>query len=373
MTCKRIISSLLMPICIFFSATAKTSAGTAALATDYVGANIIYRDDSVIDSTRFSSPALRTVWSYLRRQTSKWDTSVSNLPSTSEGIEVEYAKHDKSSTRVTDMIIYTIPEGYSGDIMINATEDIFRTIGGIYQPGEQVSLTIRIINNSDNQYAYASDTFIISTENYSQYTLASSSDAYGFDGSPVLLGHTTKRSGNTAIAALYEINSTSDLTQQQIRDTSLSPLLKELGYENGIQDLDLYYLDFYNKKYNLSAKKLEDFPDQVILELFSGENLREVETCTQVAALGYNWFYNRLLSAVPDNQKYSDESTEYTIGSYMRSETSYEDYCQAAFSDIATNTYTLQPIHLHFNKTYMGDAYRDINLNLCIGFQLKQQ
>jgi len=369
---KKIIVSFLVLICIFFSSTIKLSVKADSVTEEVYGVNFIYLDDAIIKGTRTLNPFLRNVWSSLQRESSKWDTASPALKSTSEGIEVSYEKHDKSSSRAQDMIIYTIPEDYTGDININATEDIFRILGGIYQPGEKVSLTFRVINNSDNFYSYVSDSFTISTENYSKYTLSAASDAYGFDGSPILLGHTTKRSGNSAIQALYDLGSTAEITQKHVRDTSIAPLLIELGYENGSQDLGSYYLDFYNAKYNLTAEKLDDFPDDVILEIFSGENLREVETCPQVAALGYNWFYNRILSAVPDNKDISDYSVEYTIGSYMRGEVHYETYCEAAFAELGTDAYTLQPMYLFFNETYMGGAYRDINLNLCIGFKLKQ-
>jgi len=369
---KKIIVSFSMLVCIFFSSTANISAAAASIVEDVHGANFIYLDDAVIRSARSLNPFLRNVWSSLQRIPSKWDTSSPTMDSTSTGIKVTYEKHDQSSDREKDMLVYTIPEGYTGDITINATEDIFRILGGIYQPGEEVTLTIRIINESDNLYSYVSDSFTIATENYSKYTLSSASDAYGFDGSPILLGHTTKRSGNTAIQALFGLASTTAITQRHICDTSLAPELIELGYKNGTQDLGQYYLDFYNDKYDLSVKKLEDFPDDVILEIFSGENLREVETCPEIAALGYNWFYNRILYAFPDNVEVSDTDTEYTIGSYMRGEVNYESYCEAAFAEIGTETYTLQPLQLYLSEAYMGGAYRDINLNLCIGFKLKQ-
>jgi len=372
MTCKKMIISILMLTCIFFSSTTKSRASSDYIAEEVHGANFIYLDDAIVGGVRSLNPFLRNVWSILQRVPSKWDTSAPAMEATSEGIEITYEKHDKSSDRVKDMLVYTIPEDYTGDIVINATEDIFRILGGIYQPGEEVTLTIRVINQSGNLYSYVPDSFTVSTENYSKYTLSSASDAYGFDGSPILLGHTTKRSGNSALRALYGLESTADLTQQNVCDTSLAPVLKRLGYENGTQDLGNYYLDFYNDEYDLSAERLEDFPDDIILEIFSGENLREVETCPEIAALGYNWFYNRILYAFPDNIEVSDTGTDYTIGSYMRNEINYESYCEAAFAEIGTDEYTLQPLNLYLSETRMSGAYRDINLNLCVGFKLKQ-
>lgn len=361
-----------MLICIFFSSTAKINTAAASITEDVHGANFIYLDDAVVRGARSLNPFLRNVWSSLQRVSSKWDTIPVSIEPTSEGIKVSYEKHDQSSDRPKDMLVYTIPKDYTGDITINATEDIFRILGGIYQPGEEVTLTIRIINESDRLFSYKSGSFTVATENYSKYTLSAATGAFGFDRSPILLGHTTKRSGNTAIQNLYGLSSTAEITQKHVCDTSLAPELIKLGYENGTQDLGQYYLDFYNQKNGLSAKKLEDFPDGVIMEIFSGQNLREVETNPDIASLGYNWFYNRILYAFPDNVTASDINTEYTIGSYMRGEVDYEAYCEAAFAEIGKQAYTLQPLKLYFSENYMGGAYRDINLNLCVGFKLKQ-
>lgn len=359
-------------LCINFFTTIDAYAQDNELIEDIYGANIIYRDDAVKTSGNTFAQFFRNLVINKHKEDSKWDTSVPVLNPTSSGIEVSYEHHNKSYPRKTDMIVYTIPENYEGDININATEDIFRAIGGIYLPGETIPLTFRIINKSNNHYAYKRNSFVIQTENYNQYQLNVTAEAYGFDQSPILLGHTVKRNGNTAIQALYNLPSSSTVTQKQVRDTNLSTMLKEAGYANGSADLGNYYLDFYNQKYALSAAKLEDLPDSVICEMFSGNNLREVETCREVAELGYNWFYNRLLSIIPDSKKISDETNEFTIGNYMRGETDFEAYCEAAFSNIDQDTYTLQPTNIYFNKTFMGGAYQDINLNLCIGFKLKQ-
>ena len=361
---------MLTGICSFHVMGAEAHAPD--LLEDYSGAHIIYKDDTITGPSKIINPFIKSISAHLQKTPSKWDVLSPDLAATSTGIEVTYEKCDPENTRTTDTIIYTIPEDYNGDITINATEDIFRTIGGIYLPGESVPLTIKIINNSGNEYSYLRNSMIISTENYNQYELNVVSDAYGFDSSPILLGHTTKRSGNTAIQALYHCSGTDSLTQMQVRDTNLSPLLMEAGYTKGTEDLGRYYLDFYNQKYELSAEKLEDLPDDVISELFSGTNLREVETCTQISELGYNWFYNRLISVVPDGKKYNDELSSYTIGSYMRKEVSYDSFCLSAFHKIKNGTYSLKTMNIYFNETYMGQAYHDINLNLCVGFKLKQ-
>ena len=109
-------------------------------------------------------------------------------------------------------------------------------------------------------------------------------------------------------------------------DETLGKKLEEIGYK-GIEELNKYYLDFYNKKYNLECKNLEDLPANVISEIFNGNNYPIKESNLEIAELGYNYWYNVLFSVLFGDEKYDYKTSNLSaIGSYMRNKELGNDY-----------------------------------------------
>ena len=160
-----------------------------------------------------------------------------------------------------------------------------------------------------------------------------------------------------------------------VTDEALDAKLKEKGYEGGINDLPKYYLDFYNKKYKLNATTLDEFPDKVLREMTSGNRLNYRETVAEISQVGYNWFYNRLLSVIPESERnqYTDEDWQYTIGNIMR-EGTWEKYCQEAFGDMISegDEKALEEMIMYFNFWYISNGYQGMRLKYNIGFQFEQ-
>lgn len=307
----------------------------------------------------------------------KYDAIQPEKEITSDGIledfEISYDKYDNVDSITAS---YTIPEDYNKD-EINIVPLIFDKLGelGYVMPGDKIKINIKIINNSKFDYKYKDNSFILSTENLEEYEklgYLKKTDAVGFNGKPIYTVFSPYRTTNTAIYSLFD-NPKQKISASNMTDLVLSDKLKEKGYENGIKDLNKYYLDFYNKKYNLDKTMLEEFNDDIIREIFSGNMVEIKETNTEIIKLSYDWFYNKLLSYTFEDQVYSDKTSEqYSIGSYMRKETSGNDYFKQSVDTISSNSNVqINNMSLNINgpytvnlfMNYMFSGYMKFTLN----------
>jgi len=58
------------------------------------------------------------------------------------------------------------------------------------------------------------------------------------------------------------------LTKEELKDESITKRLKLLGY-NGIEELDDYYIDYFNKNYNTSISNLGELPKSYVEKIYN--------------------------------------------------------------------------------------------------------
>lgn len=246
-------------------------------------------------------------------------------------------------------------------------------------PGLNDSFIIHIKNESEHEYAYVDDSFVLSVEDFSIYDESVLgeivSGATSFSGVPIREEISFYRTKNTALQALFGVDRTSDLTSEMVQDDSISAKLDSAKYPNGVSDLNLYYLDFYNEKYGTNAKKIEDLPDQAISELLDGNYTQSArESNREVIELAFNYLYNKLVAFSFGKEEINDENSEnYSIGSYMRKEDSYQ-YANRLIQDSITklssgDVASIYMPHIYINGRYTTNTY----MNYYIGFYLELQ
>lgn len=317
---------------------------------------------------------------------SKWETKTIDIGATSDGITKQIVTKQYGRYNYFSEIIYTIPDNFNGDsIIINAGDDLNDALNDkTYVPGDASDCKIIIINNSKYQYSYTNNSFYVSTENYEKYynlgyahkLVSTNGDVKVFDGNVLPKEYTTLRTKNSAIVSLYGAHATYNISDNQVTDTALDTALKTNGYTNGINDLNKYFLDFYNAKYNTTATVLENLPNSAIVELTNGNVNRSGinETNSEVAELGYNYFYNHLLTISPVSE--NSTSDAYSVGSLMRDyhakkSTGFEKYYREAFGEIkTTETKTVEGFVMNLNGPDTVNVYQSYNFGFTLGFKL---
>ena len=188
-------------------------------------------------------------------EVSKWSAPQYRMNEMTEGIVAS----DVTVTDVVDEngnpskhyeITYTIPEGFDQERITLVPDGYIRDAA---LPGMNDSFIIHIRNESSHEYAYVDDSFVLSVEDFSIYDESVLGDivssATSFSGVPIREEISFYRTKNTALQALFGVDRTSDLTSEMVQDDSISAQLDPIKYPNGVADLNLYYLDFYNAKY----------------------------------------------------------------------------------------------------------------------------
>ena len=157
-------------------------------------------------------------------------------------------------------------------------------------------------------------------------------------------------------------------------DETLGKKLEETGYK-GIEELNKYYLDFYNKKYNLECKNLEDLPANVISEIFNGNNYPIKESNLEIAELGYNYWYNILFSVLFGDEKYDYKTSNLSaIGSYMRNKELGNDYFTKDLGIInPLSENILTTMNFYINGPYTTNAYMNYEFGAYMEFQLTKE
>lgn len=187
----------------------------------------------------------------------------------------------------------TIPNDYQDDTL-TISPDLF---GGIREykdihKDDDIFIRLVIINHSNYNYHYILDSFYLGTDTFNEeYEFT---NAKGFDGKSVMSEFVLYRTFNEAIGKLFGYSSYCDYKDVDLSDHSLDLKLKEFGY-SGIDELDQYYLDFYNDKYLKQEDVLSHFEKSTIKEIFGGQLSFHKETNPEVIALGYENFYHNVL------------------------------------------------------------------------------
>ena len=283
-----------------------------------------------------------------------------------ENIDVHITKRVIDSVTAT----YTIKEDYNEDT-INIVPGIFKAISESdgYVPGDGIKVNIQIINKSNNKYLYKDKSFILSTMDISNYE-ERLENSKGFDGQVIAGTFGPNRTANTAIRTLYG----KSIKKDMMLDETLGKKLEETGYK-GIEELNKYYLDFYNKKYNLECKNLEDLPANVISEIFNGNNYPIKESNLEIAELGYNYWYNVLFSVLFGDEKYDYKTSNLSaIGSYMRNKELGNDYFTKDLGIInPSSENSLTTMNFYINGPYTTNAYMNYEFGAYMEFQLTKE
>ena len=283
-----------------------------------------------------------------------------------ENIDVHITKRVIDSVTAT----YTIKEDYNEDT-INIVPGIFKAISESdgYVPGDGIKVNIQIINKSNNKYLYKDKSFILSTMDISNYE-ERLENSKGFDGQVIAGTFGPNRTANTAIRTLYG----KSIKKDMMLDEALGKKLEEKGYK-GIEELNKYYLDFYNKKYNLECTKLEDFPAKVVSEIFNGNDLPIKESNLEIVELGYNYWYNMLFSLLFGDEKYDYKTSDLTsVGSYMRNRELGNNYFAKDLETInPMGENNLTTMKFFINGPYTTNAYMNYEFSSYLEFQLVKE
>lgn len=261
----------------------------------------------------------------------------------SEGVTVVIREeYDKKSWQYHYYFDYTIPEDYDEDtIKIDLVGDLMKYYESeTYVPGDGENFYVNIINLSKNEYVYSNGSMKITDGNYVDekdadmaYTYDNTEAEYikgsytSLSNRPIAVKSTVWRTSNSALKEL--LDTTSNAAKYYSNESVTSALINA-GYENGLDDLDEYYVDYMNKKYDKTCAKLEDFSViEICNAIFNGYTVNVKEANKNVAALGYNMFYNNLLMFTLDDATVSNDDCvagKFSLGSWMRDENSVDSY-----------------------------------------------
>lgn len=306
---------------------------------------------------------------------SSWRSNSKNLIFTSTNIEEEVIPtFDQNNDLFQLNIIITIPKNYNKKI-ITISPSVFDSVKAYknLSSGDMIKINLKVKNLSNNDYKYVSNSFVISTINPTKLGIKDNfvdTGGVGFDNNIIYDIQSPTRCCNEAILALYNYKSDDEINGNDMQDENLNKVLGKIGY-TGIEQLDKYFLDFYNNKYNLTEVLLEDFPNDIIGEIFSGKEFYVIETNKVLIELAYNFYYNKLLSFGFSEDIITDYNNDYSIGSYMR-KIDDNKYIKDAFSLIKSRDYKqINNMHLTLNSTYTANSF--VNYNYYVHFQFKLQ
>ena len=240
----------------------------------------------------------------------------------------------------------------------------------IFMPGEIRNFSLKIINLSNNDYTYQNNSLYLKpVEDDKKYHNLISYNKFKI---PIPM---YRLYNSEPLKALYDGYNLSD---DELKDENIAAKLKELGYTNGIQDLDKYYIDYFNKNYNTNFVSLDDLTTTYINKIWTNKskNSKTRETNTNLIKFYQNNFYNFLLT-MRYNSKSDLDNNIYSIGAYSRKEKSYQDL-NATLLNITlpkTSKTALEPFFFHLNgpltrNSYAGFTY-DIEMGMTFNKVLK--
>lgn len=308
----------------------------------------------------------------------------------SEGVTVVIREeYDKKSWQYHYYFDYTIPKDYDEDtIKIDLVGDLMKYYEAeTYVPGDGENFYVNIINLSKNEYVYSNGSMKITDGNYVDekdadmaYTYDNTEAEYikgaytSLSNRPIAVKSTVWRTSNSALKEL--LDTTSNAAKYYSNESVTSALINA-GYENGLDDLDEYYVDYMNKKYDKTCAKLEDFSViEICNAIFNGYTFNVKEANKNVAALGYNMFYNNLLMFTLDDATVSNDDCvagKFSLGSWMRDENSVDSYMNKKTGTLAVGMKEARNIlnaHLHISGPYTTNPYQATSWGMEFTFTL---
>ena len=327
--------------------------------------------------------------------TGKWKcdrTINSNI--TTEGIGVEVAESGSYWDGYVYNIDYTIPEEFNGNAIhfdiVGDLENYYKEKYGkdiTYLPGDNEKFKVTVTNQSGIEYTYADNSFTVGTAN--RYIAGEDDKVFAngnkegyiegattFDGYNIDYTSCVWRTSNSALKSLLNTTSSSS---KYYKDDKIDAALKDKGY-SGLEELNKYYLDYMNNRYNKENTKLEQFEvNEIVNSIFNGyiiSSIREINP--EIATLGYDLFYNNLfmlgygdteiLNNMSGMEKEYILNGTYSIGSWMRGDTDVEDILGKNLESVVNNgeKYELADATLYFSGPYMTNPYQSTSW----GFEL---
>ncbi|MDO5338943.1 MAG: hypothetical protein Q4E78_02380 [Eubacteriales bacterium] len=310
----------------------------------------------------------------------------------SEGVTVAIKdEYDKKKWQYNYYFEYTIPEDYDGStIKIDLIGDLIKHYeAGTYVPGDGENFYVNIINLSKNEYVYSNGSMKITDGNYVEekdadmaYTYDNTDAEYvkgaytALSNRPIAAKSTVWRTSNSALKDLLGItgNSAKDYTNELIANA-----LIEAGYKNGLDDLDDYYVDYMNKKYDKTCTRLDEFSVKEICgSIFNGYIVGVREANKNIASLGYNMFYNNLLMLTLDDGTVTNEDClagRLSLGSWMRNENNVDSYMNEKTGTLEAGmkeTRNILNAHLHINGPYTTNPYQETTWGMEFTFSLNK-
>ncbi len=308
----------------------------------------------------------------------------------SEGVTVVIREeYDRKNWQYNYYFDYTIPEDYDEDtIKIDLIGDLEKCYEeGIYEPGDGNNFYVNIVNLSGNEYVYSNGSMKITDGNYVDekdadmaYTYDNTEAEYikgaytSLSNRPIAVKSTVWRTSNSALKEL--LDTTSNAAQYYSNESVTSALINA-GYENGLDDLDGYYVDYMNKKYDKTCAELEDFSViEICNAIFNGYTVNVREANKNVAALGYNMFYNNLLMLTLDDATVSNDDCvagKFSLGSWMRDENSVDSYMNKKTGTLEAGMKEARNIlnaHLHISGLYTTNPYQATSWGMEFTFTL---
>lgn len=311
----------------------------------------------------------------------KWSAIQPGSTKTSNGITVswEYTGITKNGglRTINFNLTYTIPEDYEKETLI-INPDIFEVIAWgqkesntpYLMPRDTVKVNLSIINKSKYNYNYDENSFVIYP-----YTSDELEKDMGFDkitdekvtfnDEEVNEVHKFYRMYNAALRELTK----NGRKYLPANNETLDELLKAKGYK-GIEELDKYYLDFYNNKYETNHANLKDFTPKQISEILNGNNnpIEDGDDYVKednpvIVALHFDFLFNYAMGVSLDNEEINDNNQhEYAPGEYMRNESKGEEKVKKNLGKLNSNSENSMNTNMHLSGPLMGNAYADYRI-----------
>ena len=276
---------------------------------------------------------------------------------------------NKNGTLIGVKDIITIPSNCNLD-EIKIKPNIFNFINNYKHllPGEEINVELEINNTSTNNYEYINNSFKLDTKDLSKDGNIDNLEEIGrgFDNKKIYNNYSIYRTYNEAIKYLYDQD---EYIDDYLSDDSLDYKLKYYGY-SGINELDKFYIDYYNDKYNLKETNLNDFTYSVRKDIFSGKLSTYKEVNRKINELAYNYFYDKLLYYRFKDDSVDDFNTQnYSIYKYMNNKQIKNLNNKIIFKN---NKLNINNMYLGLNKYYYSEIFNDYGLYIIMELKLKK-
>lgn len=309
----------------------------------------------------------------------KWSAVQPQSTTTSEGITYTQdflgrVKDDKNNSYYSFSLVYTIPEDYEEETII-INPNIFEVVGwaqGIEEnsaayilPGDTLKINVKIINNSKYNYNYDENSFVIypySTEDMETMEFKKiSEDVKTFNDEEITEMQQYIRTENKALKSLnIKVKGNKKYSNENI-----DAALKEKNYK-GIEELDKYYLDFFNDYYGYGQNgkekvtKLSDFtPEEIGNGIFGGVTTKYYEDNMVLTALHFDFLWNYAMGISLEDEEINDKNqNEYNSGNYMREESKGDEVIKESIGKLESKKESDIDANFHFSGPLLGNAYQ---------------